>query len=135
MRNARVAAPFRMRCVVRAWRLNDDADARAYSKQSMYRISPAERSFTLAHEYDLSKTEDAPMSVAVEPKVRRLLPVVPSRLGLTSSLLPMLSACSVFDSSFAEQSKSLIAGINSSVEKLKEGVNENLRVFKFDDEE
>lgn len=30
------------------------------------------------------------------------------------------------------QSHTLIAGINSAVDKLKEGTNENLRVFEYD---
>ncbi|ORY72905.1 quinon protein alcohol dehydrogenase-like superfamily [Leucosporidium creatinivorum] len=69
------------------------------NRLSLHKITPATRSFDLVHEYELSKTEDAPMSVAVEPTT-----------------------------------KTLIAGINSAVDKLKEGTNENLRVFEYDDE-
>lgn len=58
------------------------------------------------------------MSIAVNPFVRALL----SSLRASSCLLS------------TDQTKQLVAGINSSAEKLKEGVNENLRVFGYGDE-
>lgn len=39
----------------------------------MYRITPTTRSFDLLVEYELSKEEDAPMSVAVDGLVSRVL--------------------------------------------------------------
>ncbi|KAM0747959.1 WD40 repeat-like protein [Meredithblackwellia eburnea MCA 4105] len=68
------------------------------NRLSMYKIDPSGRQFDLVEEHELSKQEDAPMSIAVDTN-----------------------------------SKSLIAGVNSSVEVLKQGTNENLRVFSYTD--
>ncbi|GAA6053269.1 hypothetical protein JCM3770_002687 [Rhodotorula araucariae] len=65
---------------------------------SVYTLDLARRQLDLADEHDLSKDEDAPMTVAIHP-----------------------------------QSKTLVAGINSSAAQLETGVNENLRVFSYDD--
>lgn len=88
----------------------------------MHRIDVPQRQFDLAVEHDLSKTEDAPMSIAVLPDVSLKQPV-----GMAS---PVASRRFSLTSPF--QSKVLVAGINSAADKLKEGVNENLRVFSYD---
>ncbi|KAK4702009.1 prolactin regulatory element-binding protein, partial [Phenoliferia sp. Uapishka_3] len=68
------------------------------NRLSMYAIDTTTKQFTLIKEHELSKEEDAPMSIAVNPAT-----------------------------------KAIIAGINSTEAKLKEGINENLRVFEYDD--
>ncbi|KPV72073.1 uncharacterized protein RHOBADRAFT_56201 [Rhodotorula graminis WP1] len=68
------------------------------NRLSMYSVDVKKRQISLVEEHELSKEEDAPMTVAVHP-----------------------------------QSKSIVAGINSSVAQLEKGVNENLRVFSYDD--
>jgi prolactin regulatory element-binding protein len=83
----------------------------------MHRIDVSKRQFNLAVEHDLSKTEDAPMSIAVLPEVR-----FSSRRQIC-----------VDANALAPQTNTLVAGINSGADKLKEGVNENLRVFSYDD--
>ncbi|BGP35111.1 hypothetical protein JCM10296v2_006941 [Rhodotorula toruloides] len=65
---------------------------------SMYSVDPKKRQLSLVTEHELSKEEDAPMTMAVNRKA-----------------------------------KALVAGINSSVDQLEKGVNENLRVFSYDD--
>ncbi|KAK4051472.1 hypothetical protein OIO90_004686 [Microbotryomycetes sp. JL221] len=63
----------------------------------MYSIDVAKRSFDLVHQHELSKDEDAPMTIAVLP-----------------------------------ETKHIVAGINSNVDTLKQGKNDNLRVFTYD---
>ncbi|GAA5900839.1 hypothetical protein JCM8208_004624 [Rhodotorula glutinis] len=70
------------------------------NRLSMYTVDVKKRQISLVEEHELSKEEDAPMTVAVHP-----------------------------------QSKSIVAGINSSVAQLEKGVNENVRVFSYDDKE
>ncbi|BGO95267.1 hypothetical protein NBRC10512v2_007069 [Rhodotorula toruloides] len=65
---------------------------------SMYSVDPKKRQLSLVTEHELSKEEDAPMTMAVNRKA-----------------------------------KALVAGINSSADQLEKGVNENLRVFSYDD--
>ncbi|KAK4050004.1 hypothetical protein OIV83_003828 [Microbotryomycetes sp. JL201] len=67
------------------------------NRLSMYSIETAQRTFTLEYEHELSKDEDAPMTIAILP-----------------------------------QAKAIVAGINSSTATLKQGKNENLRVFSYD---
>ncbi|KAM0786170.1 hypothetical protein ACM66B_006977 [Microbotryomycetes sp. NB124-2] len=67
------------------------------NRLSMYSIDAPKRTFNLEHEHELSKDEDAPMTIAILP-----------------------------------QAKAIVAGINSSTETLKQGKNENLRVFSYD---
>ncbi|GAA5839243.1 hypothetical protein JCM9279_002638 [Rhodotorula babjevae] len=68
------------------------------NRLSLYTVDVKKRQISLVEEHELSKEEDAPMTVAVHP-----------------------------------QSKSLVAGINSSMAQLEKGVNENVRVFSYDD--
>uniref|UniRef100_A0A0K3CNW8 FGENESH: predicted gene_13.73 protein n=1 Tax=Rhodotorula toruloides TaxID=5286 RepID=A0A0K3CNW8_RHOTO len=65
---------------------------------SMYSVDPKKRQLSLVTEHELSKEEDAPMTMA-----------------------------------FDRTAKALVAGINSSADQLKKGVNENLRVFSYDE--
>jgi hypothetical protein len=86
--------------------------------QSTFQIDLKRRQFDLVQEHELSKSEDAPMTLAVEYSVR------PSewREQVDSELI------------YGRQSKTIVAGINSSEAKMKEGINENLRVFSYGDE-
>ncbi|GAA5888882.1 hypothetical protein JCM5296_005030 [Sporobolomyces johnsonii] len=68
------------------------------NRLSMYQIDTKKRQLSLLEEHELSKEEDAPMTIAVH-----------------------------------RESKALVAGINSDVKMLEKGMNENLRVFSYDD--
>ncbi|BGP51350.1 hypothetical protein JCM10450v2_007288 [Rhodotorula kratochvilovae] len=68
------------------------------NRLSMYTVDVKKRQLSLVEEHELSKEEDAPMTIAVHPP-----------------------------------SHALVAGINSSAAQLEKGVNENVRVFSYDD--
>ncbi|GJN93754.1 hypothetical protein Rhopal_006811-T1 [Rhodotorula paludigena] len=68
------------------------------NRLSMYTVDVKKRQLSLVEEHELSKEEDAPMTVAVHPPT-----------------------------------KAMVAGINSSSAELEKGINENVRVFSYDD--
>ncbi|KAL8291360.1 hypothetical protein RQP46_002338 [Phenoliferia psychrophenolica] len=89
------------------------------NRLSTYKIDVTGRSFELVEQHDLSKEEDAPMSLAVNPQARprhRQLPVI--RAKQTAHV----------------QTKAIIAGINSSSAELAKGTNNNLRLFEYSDD-
>lgn len=55
--------------------------------QSMYSVDPKKRQLSLVAEHELSKEEDAPMTMAVNPKVRTRRPPWVIRFGLTFAFL------------------------------------------------
>jgi prolactin regulatory element-binding protein len=67
------------------------------------------------HELELEKDEDAPMSMAANSEVRH-----PERF--CNSINPR-----------CVQSKQLVCGINSTLDKLENGQNENCRVYGVQD--
>ncbi|GAA5885833.1 hypothetical protein JCM16303_000072 [Sporobolomyces ruberrimus] len=67
------------------------------NRLSMYQIDPSHKQLHLVTEHELSKEEDAPMTIAIH-----------------------------------RPSKTIAAGINSDLETLKSGVNENLRIFNYE---
>ncbi|GAA5828040.1 hypothetical protein JCM5353_003160 [Sporobolomyces roseus] len=70
------------------------------NRLSMYNISASTKTLHLITEHELSKEEDAPMTIAIH-----------------------------------RPSKTIAAGINSDLASLKEGRNENLRIFSYEDGE
>ncbi|GAA5914595.1 WD40 repeat domain-containing protein [Sporobolomyces salmoneus] len=68
------------------------------NRLSMYKIDLTKKQLSLITEHELSKQEDAPMTIAIH-----------------------------------RPSKTIAAGINSDLDSLKEGKNENLRMFRYTD--
>ncbi|GAA5993633.1 hypothetical protein JCM5350_003037, partial [Sporobolomyces pararoseus] len=66
------------------------------NRLSMYKIDTQQKQLKLITEHELSKEEDAPMTIAIH-----------------------------------RPSKTIAAGINSDLESLKRGKNENLRMFTY----
>ncbi|GAA5978625.1 hypothetical protein JCM11641_002793 [Rhodosporidiobolus odoratus] len=94
-----------------------------HNRLSLYRLDVQHRSLTLLCTYPLSADEDAPMTIALTPN-----PSLSTPTGNGDNEQPV-----------APSSWTLVAGINSSENELKQGKNDNLRVFevsrKLDEEE
>ncbi|KAG1715952.1 hypothetical protein ID866_1241 [Astraeus odoratus] len=86
------------------------------NKLRLFRISD-ERQLDVLGELELDKDEDAPMSMAAHVEVLSRL----KRIG-TSSFMDV-------------QSQTIVCGINSAVDKLEKGVNENCRKFSISGDE
>lgn len=79
--------------------------------QRLYHVGD-DRSLDLVDELELEKGEDAPMSMAAHSEVGH--------------------ACTLFvHLTVLEQSRRLVCGINSSIEKLEKSQNENCRVYEL----